>query len=136
MTSMSNCFAAESMVFFNPTFSITDQTCTRLPVDPASMMTAYVCAFEFADSITNENKPKNATKIATESAFTWKGDIADGMVFVRKCINISGKDWFFSSPNGFFLFFIFIASDDDDGNDESVWRRTNFPSEYFEQEYE
>ena len=82
------------------------------------MMTAYVCAFEFADSITNENKPKNATKIATESAFAWKGDIADGMVFVRKCINISGKDWFFSSPNGFFLFFIFIASDDDDGNDD------------------
>ena len=40
------------------------------------------------------------------------------MVLVRKCINISGKDWFFSSPNGFFLFFIFIASDDDEVNDD------------------
>ena len=78
------------------------------------MMTAYVCAFEFADSITNENKPKHATKIVTERSFTWRGDIKEGMVFVRKCINISGKDWFFSSPNGFFLFFIFIASDDED----------------------
>ena len=93
-------------------------TCTRLPVDPASIITAYVCAFEFADSITNENKPKHATKIATERSFTWKGDIKDGMVLVRKCITISGKDWFFSSPNGFFLFFIFIASDDDEVNEE------------------